>query len=75
MRVDLPSAVRNPISLTGVAVTTAMAVVFLIPLALEMSGRITKRPIDRRRSGDERRLGDVPEQHRPRVLYRMFPLP
>lgn len=41
MRFDLPSAARNPISLIGVAITTAMAVVFLILLALEMSGQIT----------------------------------
>ncbi len=41
MRLDLPSAARNPISLIGVAVTTAMAVVFLILLALELSGQIT----------------------------------
>ena len=41
MRIDLPSAARNPISLIGVAITTAMAVVFLILLALEMAGQIT----------------------------------
>ena len=41
MRIDLPSAVRNPISLIGVAVTTAMAVVFLVLFALEQSGYIT----------------------------------
>ena len=40
MRVDLPSAVRNPISLIGIAVTTAAAVVFLVLLALELSGQI-----------------------------------
>jgi nitrate/TMAO reductase-like tetraheme cytochrome c subunit len=41
MRLDLPSAIRNPISLIGVAITTAMAVVFLILLALELAGQIT----------------------------------
>ncbi len=41
MRLDSPSAVRNPLSLIGVAVTTAMAVVFLILVALELSGQIT----------------------------------
>jgi hypothetical protein len=41
MRIDLPSAVRNPISLVGVAVTTAMAVVFLLLLALELTGQFT----------------------------------
>ena len=41
MRVDLPAAVRNPISLIGVAVTTAAAVVFLALLALEIAGAIT----------------------------------
>ena len=41
MRVDLPSAVRNPISLIGVAVATAMAVVFLLLLALEFTGQLT----------------------------------
>jgi hypothetical protein len=41
MRLDLPSTVRNPLSLIGVAITTAMAVVFLILLALELSGQIT----------------------------------
>lgn len=40
MRVDLPSAVRNPISLIGIAVTTAAAVVFLVLLALELAGQI-----------------------------------
>lgn len=40
MRVDLPSAVRNPISLIGIAVTTAAAVVFLVLLALELFGQI-----------------------------------
>ena len=35
MRLDLPSAVRNPISLIGIAVTTAAAVVFLLLLTLE----------------------------------------
>ena len=41
MRVDLPSAVRNPISLIGVAVATAMAVVFLLLLTLEFTGQLT----------------------------------
>ena len=41
MRVDLPSAVRNPISLIGVAVATAMAVVFLLLLTLELTGQLT----------------------------------
>jgi hypothetical protein len=41
MRVDLPSAMRNPISLIGVAVTTAMAVVFLLLLTLELTGQFT----------------------------------
>jgi hypothetical protein len=40
MRFDLPSAARNPISLIGVAITTAAAVVFLALLALELSGQI-----------------------------------
>ncbi len=40
MRFDLPSTVRNPISLIGAAITTAMAVVFLMLLALEMSGQL-----------------------------------
>jgi len=41
MRLDLPSAVRNPISLIGAAITTAMAVVFLALFALEMGGQIS----------------------------------
>ena len=41
MRVDLPSAIRNPVSLIGVAVSTAMAVVFLLLLALELTGQLT----------------------------------
>ena len=41
MRVFLPSTVRNPISLIGVAVTTAMAVVFLLLLTLEFTGQLT----------------------------------
>ena len=41
MGVDLPRAVRNPISLTGVAIATAGAIVFLVLLALELSGQIT----------------------------------
>ena len=41
MRIDLPSAMRNPISLIGAAISTAMALVFLALLALEMSGQLT----------------------------------
>lgn len=41
MFVDLPKAVRNPISLTGIAIATAGAIVFLVLLALELSGQIT----------------------------------
>ncbi len=40
MRFDLPSAARNPISLIGVAITTAMAVVFCALLALEIGGQL-----------------------------------
>jgi NapC/NirT cytochrome c family, N-terminal region len=40
MGFDLPRAVRNPISLIGVAITTAMAVLFLVLLVLELSGQI-----------------------------------
>jgi nitrate/TMAO reductase-like tetraheme cytochrome c subunit len=40
MRVDLQSATRNPISLIGVAITTAMAVLFLILFALDLAGQI-----------------------------------
>lgn len=40
MRFDLPSAWRNPISLIGAAITTAMAVVFLALLALELGGQL-----------------------------------
>ena len=40
MRLDLPSMVRNPISLIGAAITTAAAVVFLALLALEMAGQL-----------------------------------
>jgi len=40
MRLDLPSAARNPISLVGVSIATATAVVFLVLLALEMGGQI-----------------------------------
>jgi len=40
MRLDLPSATRNPISLIGVALTTATAVVFLALLALDLGGQI-----------------------------------
>ena len=38
MRIDLPSAARNPISLAGAAIATAMAVFFLVLLALEAGG-------------------------------------
>jgi NapC/NirT cytochrome c family, N-terminal region len=41
MRLDLPSAVRNPISLIGVAITTSMAIVFLALLLLESVGQLT----------------------------------
>ena len=41
MAVDLPKAVRNPISLTGVAIATAGALVFLVLLALELGGQFT----------------------------------
>ena len=40
MRFDLPSATRNPISLIGAAIATAMAVVFLALLGLEMAGQL-----------------------------------
>ena len=40
MRVDLPSAARNPISLAGAAIATAMAVLFLVLLALEAGGQL-----------------------------------
>lgn len=40
MRLNLPSAARNPISLVGVALATMMAVVFLVLLALEMGGQL-----------------------------------
>jgi hypothetical protein len=40
MRADLPSAVRNPISLIGIAITTAMAVLFVILFALDLAGVI-----------------------------------
>jgi hypothetical protein len=40
MRFDLPSAARNPISLIGAAIATAMAIVFLGLLALELSGAL-----------------------------------
>ena len=40
MRFDLPSAARNPLSLIGVAIATATAVVFLVLLALEMGGQL-----------------------------------
>lgn len=41
MRVDLPSAARNPISLIGAAIATAMAVLFLVLLALELAGQLS----------------------------------
>src|SRR5687768_4998509 len=41
MRVDLPSAARNPISLIGVALTTATAVLFAVLFVLELLGQIT----------------------------------
>ena len=41
MRIDLQSAVRNPISLIGAAIATVMTVVFLGLLALELSGQLT----------------------------------
>jgi hypothetical protein len=41
MQIDAPSAVRNPISLIGVAVATAMAVVFLLLLTAEVTGLLT----------------------------------
>lgn len=37
---DLPSGVRNPLSLIGIAITTAMAVVFFVLLALEIAGQL-----------------------------------
>jgi hypothetical protein len=40
MAVDLPRAARNPISLTGIAIATAMAIVFLVLLALELGGQL-----------------------------------
>ena len=40
MRVDLPSAMRNPISLIGAAITTALAIVFFALLALELGGQL-----------------------------------
>ena len=40
MRVDLPAATRNPLSLIGVAITTSMAVLFLILFALDLAGQI-----------------------------------
>lgn len=40
MRVDLPTATRNPVSLIGVAITTSMAVLFLILFMLDMAGQI-----------------------------------
>jgi hypothetical protein len=40
MRLDLPSAVRNPLSLIGVAISTSMAIVFLALLLLESVGQL-----------------------------------
>ena len=40
MRLDLPSAARNPLSLIGVAIATAMGVLFLALLALELGGQL-----------------------------------
>lgn len=40
MRLDLPSVTRNPTSLIGAAIATAMAMVFLALLALEMGGQL-----------------------------------
>jgi hypothetical protein len=40
MAVDLPRSVRNPISLTGIAIATAGAIVFLVLLALELTGQL-----------------------------------
>lgn len=40
MRLDLPSVTRNPISLIGAAIATAMAMVFFALLALEMGGQL-----------------------------------
>jgi hypothetical protein len=41
MKLDLPAAARNPISLVGVAITTAAAVLFLVLLALDFMGQLT----------------------------------
>ena len=41
MRVDLQSAIRNPISQIGAAIATAMAIVFFVLLTLEFSGQLT----------------------------------
>ena len=40
MRLDLPTVVRNPISLAGAAITTAMAVLFAALLILELTGQL-----------------------------------
>lgn len=40
MRLYLPSATRNPISLVGAALATAMALLFVALLALEMTGQL-----------------------------------
>jgi hypothetical protein len=40
MRLNLPSLTRNPVSLIGAAIATAMALVFLALLALEMGGQL-----------------------------------
>lgn len=41
MRLDLPRAARNPVSLVGAAITTAAAVVFAILFALDFAGQLT----------------------------------
>jgi NapC/NirT cytochrome c family, N-terminal region len=40
VRLNLPSAARNPLSLVGVALATAMAAMFLVLLALETAGQL-----------------------------------
>lgn len=41
MRFHLPDAVRNPISVLGMAITTAMAVLFIVLALLELLGLLT----------------------------------
>jgi NapC/NirT cytochrome c family, N-terminal region len=41
MRFDLRSAARNPVSLIGAAIATAMAIIFLALLGLELGGQLT----------------------------------